>query len=82
MSLFSIYGCDKLYVPIVGHLVTTKCNLDCKGCLNFTHVNPIKRHYEYEVLKEDIDKFFRQLIMLECLVYVVESHFYIRCFQM
>ncbi len=58
MSLFSIYGCDKLYVPVVGHLVTTKCNLDCKGCLNFTHVNPIKRHYEYEVLKEDIDKFF------------------------
>ena len=61
LPIFAVYSWDKIYIPTVSMLMTTICNLDCKGCLNFTHLNKNKMHYPLEQLKENVDCLFSQI---------------------
>lgn len=61
MPIFAAYSWNKIYIPTVSMLMTTLCNLDCRGCLNFTHVNKCKKHYQLEQLKENVDALFSQV---------------------
>ncbi len=64
LPIFAVYTWNKIYVPTVSMLMTTICNLDCKGCLNFTHDNANKQHYTLERLKEDVDILFSRVDMV------------------
>ncbi|MCM1183197.1 MAG: radical SAM protein [Roseburia sp.] len=59
ISVIAAYRYNELFIPSISFLPTTKCNLRCKACLNFTTY--IKRFTErpLEELKADIDLFFR-----------------------
>ena len=61
LPIWALRSWGKIYIPTVSFLVTTMCNLDCKGCLNFTHFNKNKRHYDLERLKSDIDLLFKKV---------------------
>lgn len=58
LPVFTAYVWNRVYIPTVSMLMTTICNLDCKGCLNFTHENGNKQHYELDRLKMDADILF------------------------
>lgn len=58
LSIYALYSMDILYFPSVSFLLTTSCNLNCKGCLNFTNQNKKKKHYTVEDLKRNADAFF------------------------
>lgn len=61
LPIFAAYSWNKIYIPTVSMLMTTLCNLDCKGCLNFTHANRNKAHYPLERLKQDVDILFSKV---------------------
>ncbi len=61
LPIFAYYAHDIVYVPVVSFLMTTLCNLDCKGCLNFNHFNSNRKHYSFERLKKDVDIFFEHV---------------------
>lgn len=61
LPIWALRSWGKIYIPIMSFLVTTMCNLDCKGCLNFTHFNKNRRHYNIERLKSDIDLLFEKV---------------------
>lgn len=61
LPIFAYYAYDIVYVPVVSFLMTTLCNLDCKGCLNFNHFNANRKHYPIERLKKDVDIFFEHV---------------------
>lgn len=61
LPIWALRSWGKIYIPTVSFLVTTMCNLDCIGCLNFTHFNSNKRHYELGHLKSDIDILFKKV---------------------
>lgn len=69
LPIWSLRSWGKIYIPTISFLVTTICNLDCIGCLNFTHFNQNKHHYDIECLKRDID------ILFEKVDYVGYLHF-------
>ncbi len=56
--IYFMYAWNKLYLRIISFLCTTKCNLNCYGCLNFTSYNHDKKHYDLERLKKDADLLF------------------------
>ena len=58
MPLYFMYAWDKMYFKVLSFLCTTKCNLKCKKCLNFTTYNRHKEHYDLPCLKQEIDRFF------------------------
>lgn len=58
LSIYALYSKGILYFPSISFLLTTNCNLNCKGCLNFTNQNKKKRHYSVEDLKRNADAFF------------------------
>ena len=61
MSIYYAYGREELYIPSISFLPSTKCNLNCEACLNFTPYlkNPMIR--PWEVVKADIDLFFQHV---------------------
>lgn len=61
LPIYSLYAHDKLYFSSISYLLTTICNLNCRGCLNFTAANQNKRHYGLEELKENVDAFFSKV---------------------
>lgn len=61
LPIWALCSWEKIYIPTVSFLVTTMCNLDCRGCLNFTHFNKNKCHYNIERLKSDIDILFEKV---------------------
>lgn len=61
LPIWALRSWGKVYIPTISFLVTTMCNLDCKGCLNFTHFNQNKRHYSLERMKSDIDILFKKV---------------------
>ena len=56
-----MYSWNKVYVPSVSLVITTLCNLDCKGCLAFIHSNKNQKHYALEDLTKDIDCIFSKV---------------------
>lgn len=65
LSIFSVYEKNLVYFPSISFLVTTKCNLNCFGCLNFTHENKNKKHYDIYALKRSADTFFASVDFVE-----------------
>lgn len=61
LPIWALCSWKKIYIPTLSFLVTTICNLDCKGCLNFTHFNQNRYHYNIERLKSDMDIFFEKI---------------------
>ena len=58
MSLKYVYELDKMYISSISFLPSTRCNLNCEACLNFT---PYIKHQMIRPLdqaKKDIDIFF------------------------
>ena len=41
LPIFSLYSEDNLFFPSISFLLTTRCNLNCIGCLNFSNLNLI-----------------------------------------
>lgn len=68
IPLFGIYCKDEVYFPSISFLPTTRCNLRCKGCLNFSNYNESKQDRELNDLKKDIDSFF------ECVDHIKQFH--------
>lgn len=61
LSIYALYACGLTYFPSISFLLTTTCNLNCKGCLNFTKQNKNRRHYGLDELKENADAFFKHV---------------------
>ncbi|MEY8426301.1 radical SAM protein [Lachnospiraceae bacterium 46-15] len=58
MSVYEAYKNGRVYIPSVSFLPSTRCNLRCEACLNFT---PYIKHFEersWEQIKETVDVFF------------------------
>ena len=58
MPIYALYAKHKLYFTSISFLLTTVCNLNCIGCLNFTSANQNRHHYDIEILKSNADSFF------------------------
>lgn len=65
LSIYALYARDILYFPSISFLLTTHCNLNCRGCLNFTKQNSKKRHYEVDELRKNADSFFGRIDFVE-----------------
>lgn len=59
LPIYALYGKRKLYFPSVSFTLTTVCNLNCKGCLNFTPYNKSQRHFSLDELKRNVDDLFK-----------------------
>lgn len=58
ISVSAAYVHGELYFPSVSFLPSTKCNLRCAACLNFTPYTKKFEEREWDRLKSDIDVFF------------------------
>lgn len=65
LSIYALYAKDLLYFPSISFLLTTHCNLNCRGCLNFTSFNTNKHHYTLQELKRNVDIFFSKVDYVE-----------------
>lgn len=61
LSVFSAYEMDRLFIPTVSFLPSTKCNLRCEACLNFTPYIKKLTERSWADVKEDIDLFFKHV---------------------
>ena len=61
LSIYAVYAKNIVYFPSISFLVTTKCNLNCKACLNFTEFNKNPRHYDVDQLKKNTNSFFKAI---------------------
>ena len=61
LPIYSVYVLDKVFMECIGFLPTTKCNLNCEGCLNFTNFNKNKKHQPLEELKQTLDLYFKNI---------------------
>lgn len=68
MSVYYAYGRNELYIPSISFLPSTKCNLNCEACLNFTPYMKEAMVRPWEVVKADVDEFFR------CVDYIMLFH--------
>jgi hypothetical protein len=58
ISIYFVYKHDKVYFSSISFLPSTRCNLNCRNCLNF---NPFAKEFymrEWEALIADVDLFF------------------------
>ncbi len=67
LPIYAAYIWNVIYVPSLCFITTTKCNLNCESCLNLTPYNKNKRHYDFEILKSDIDTFFECIDFIDLL---------------
>lgn len=58
LGIYAVYANDKVYFPHISFLCTTRCNLNCAACLNFTPYLEHKRDEPIDKLKEQVDLFF------------------------
>lgn len=61
MSVYYAYELEKLYFPSISFLPSTRCNLNCEACLNFT---PYMKKFDerpWEQIKADVDLFFKRV---------------------
>ncbi len=61
MSIYYAYAREELYIPSISFLPSTKCNLNCEACLNFTPYIKEAMVRPWEVVKADIDLFFKHV---------------------
>lgn len=54
-TIYAWYAWEKIVIRSMSVPMTTVCNLNCKGCLNFTSYHKNKRHFELEDMKHTID---------------------------
>ena len=59
LSVFAVYVSNKVYFFSTSFICTTKCNLNCRDCLNFIPYDNNKQHYDIKRLKSDVDAYFR-----------------------
>lgn len=58
LPVLALYSLNKVYFPSISFIPSTKCNLNCRHCLNFTpHITNF-RDEPIEKLKAEIDLFF------------------------
>ncbi len=58
MSVYEAYAKGRVYMPSISFLPSTRCNLRCEACLNFT---TYMKHFDerpWEQIREDVDLFF------------------------
>ncbi len=68
MSVYQTYAKNKVYFSSISFLPSTRCNLNCEACLNFT---PFMKNFDerpFEQIKADVDKFF------DCVDYIMLFH--------
>jgi MoaA/NifB/PqqE/SkfB family radical SAM enzyme len=68
ISIYYVYKYNKVYLSTISFLPSTKCNLNCRNCLNF---NPFAKEFyirDMEHIIADIDLFFK------CVDYVMIFH--------
>lgn len=58
MSIFAVYASDKIYARDTCIIITSKCTLNCKYCLNFTPFISHGEDISLETLKSDVDIYF------------------------
>ncbi len=68
MSVYQVYENNKVYFPSVSFLPSTRCNLNCECCLNFTPYMKDFDEREWEKIIEDVDTFFK------CVDYIMLFH--------
>lgn len=78
MSVYFAYQREELYIPSISFLPSTKCNLNCEACLNFTPYMKEPMVRSWEIVKADVDMFSGVWIILCYSISAVESHSYIR----
>lgn len=61
MSVYFAYKRQELYIPSISFLPSTKCNLNCEACLNFTPYMKEALIRPWEVVKKDVDLFFKHV---------------------
>ena len=61
MSIYYAYAREELYIPSISFLPSTKCNLNCEACLNFTPYMKEAMVRPWEVVKADVDLFFKHV---------------------
>lgn len=61
LSVLAAYEYHQLFIPSISILPTTKCNLRCEACLNFTTYIKHFTDRPIERLKQDIDLFFQKV---------------------
>ncbi len=61
LPIYLLYASDILYFKTTCMVITTKCNLNCKCCLNYTSYNQNKRHYPLDEMKENINLYFAKV---------------------
>ena len=64
LSIFAVYGYDKVYIGDNNIVTTTVCNLNCKSCLNYEPYIKNKKHKNFDRLKNDIDLYFKHVDMV------------------
>jgi len=67
-SLYGLFVKNKVFLPSISFLPTTKCNLHCEACLNFSTYNSNQIHRSLSELKRDLDLFF------SCVDYILLVH--------
>lgn len=68
ISIYYVYKHDKVYFSSISFLPSTRCNLNCRNCLNF---NPFAKGFyvrEWDELIKDADLFF------SCVDYIMLFH--------
>lgn len=65
LPIYLFYSCDILYFKSISMVLTTKCNLNCECCLNFTPYNKNKRDFEMDELKKNVDCFFQKVDVVD-----------------
>lgn len=69
LPVYAWYALGKIYMPSVGFLSTTICNLNCDGCLNFTAYNRNQRNENIEDLKKTLADYFRNVDVVDFFSY-------------
>ncbi|MBE5918520.1 MAG: radical SAM protein [Pseudobutyrivibrio ruminis] len=61
LPIFLYYSLGILYFKTLNMVITTVCNLNCKGCLNYTSYNSNKHSFTLEELKRNVDVVFNRV---------------------
>ena len=69
LPVYAWYIKNKMYMPSVGFLITTVCNLNCDACLNFTPYNKNQIHEEVDSLKESLSLYFKNIDIVDFFSY-------------
>lgn len=61
LSVIAAYEYQELFLPSISLLPSTKCNLRCEACLNFTTYIKQFTERSWEEVKSDVDLFFKNV---------------------